>query len=235
MNTNVHNIAIAENGPYLVSGSVPLALQVITPNTEGLSWDWVQGRVFQVEASYELCRCGASKTKPFCDGSHTKAGFEGTETASRALFARQAETYRGTDAHAARRPEPLRLRALLRSGRQDLVAHRADGRPGRTHARHPRSQSLPGRSIGRPRQEHAQGDRGAASALHRRRRRSGARMQRSTLGARRHRDRVGGRHALRNAEPRDAMPLRRLLQQTLLRRQPRVDQVRRRARRQVGA
>jgi len=95
MNTNAHKVVIAENGPYLVSGSVPLAVQVIAPNTEGLSWDWVQGRSFQAEASYALCRCGASATKPFCDGSHAKVGFDGTETASRETVARQAETYDG--------------------------------------------------------------------------------------------------------------------------------------------
>jgi CDGSH-type Zn-finger protein len=95
MKANGHKVVITKDGPYLVTGSVPLAMQVIAPNTEGASWDWVQGRSFQVEASYALCRCGASKTKPFCDDSHAKVGFDGTETASRTPFARQAETYNG--------------------------------------------------------------------------------------------------------------------------------------------
>src|SRR5579862_3225156 len=97
MKTNAHKVVITENGPYLVSGSVPLAVQVIAPNAEGFSWDWVPGRSFQTEPSYALCRCGSSNTKPFCDGSHTKARFDGTETASRALFARQAETFDGPE------------------------------------------------------------------------------------------------------------------------------------------
>jgi CDGSH-type Zn-finger protein len=92
---NDPKIVIAKNGPYLVSGNVPLAIQVITPNQEGASWDWVEGQSFQANATYALCRCGHSKNKPFCDGSHTKAGFDGRETASRGPFARQAETYDG--------------------------------------------------------------------------------------------------------------------------------------------
>jgi len=36
-------IIVSKNGLYLVSGNIPLAVQVITPNEEGLSWDWKQG------------------------------------------------------------------------------------------------------------------------------------------------------------------------------------------------
>ncbi len=93
--SRVQKIVIAEDGPYIVSGSVPLAVQVITPNEEGLSWDWVKGKSFPSTATYKLCRCGRSKTKPFCDGTHAAIGFDGEETASRVPVARQSETYDG--------------------------------------------------------------------------------------------------------------------------------------------
>ena len=92
---SARKVVITKDGPCLVSGSVPLAVQVIALNREGLAWDWVPGRSFQVEASYTLCRCGASATKPFCDGSHAKVRFDGKETASRETVARQSETYDG--------------------------------------------------------------------------------------------------------------------------------------------
>ncbi len=84
-------IVVTENGPYRVSGAVPLAVQVITPNDEGVSWDWLQGRTFDVDATYELCRCGRSAHKPFCDGHHKTPPFDGAEAASRAPYAQHAE------------------------------------------------------------------------------------------------------------------------------------------------
>jgi CDGSH-type Zn-finger protein len=88
-------IVVTVDGPYIVTGSVPLALQTITPNNEGLSWEWTEGRSFPSQPTYKLCRCGGSKIKPFCDGTHAKTGFDGTETASRRPIARQSETLDG--------------------------------------------------------------------------------------------------------------------------------------------
>jgi CDGSH-type Zn-finger protein len=88
-------IAITKDGPYLVYGSVPLGLETIATNAEGGSWEWEQGRTFDVEERYALCRCGASANKPFCDGTHKTAGFDGTESASREPFAEQAVTTEG--------------------------------------------------------------------------------------------------------------------------------------------
>ena len=34
-----------------------------------------EGNVIETKTEFSLCRCGASKEKPFCDGSHRDAGF----------------------------------------------------------------------------------------------------------------------------------------------------------------
>jgi CDGSH-type Zn-finger protein len=89
--SNQRKITVAKDGPYVVSGSVPLAVQVIRTNKEGESTEWVEGKSFSVTAQYALCRCGQSKNKPFCDGTHGKIGFDGTETASQSPVLEQAE------------------------------------------------------------------------------------------------------------------------------------------------
>jgi CDGSH-type Zn-finger protein len=88
-------IVVTKRGPYHVTGHVPLALQVITPNEAGESWEWTQGKSLDTESEYFLCRCGQSQHKPFCDNSHLKVGFEGEETASRRPLERQSEHYDG--------------------------------------------------------------------------------------------------------------------------------------------
>lgn len=88
-------IVVSKDGPYVVSGNVPLAMQTIQPNPQGLSWEWAEGRAFETKSGYKLCRCGHSSHKPFCDGTHALIGFDGTETATRQPYARQAETIDG--------------------------------------------------------------------------------------------------------------------------------------------
>ncbi len=61
------SITIRKNGPYIVTGSVELKD--------------ADGNVYPAKESMALCRCGASTKKPFCDGTHSKMGFEAAERA----------------------------------------------------------------------------------------------------------------------------------------------------------
>ena len=90
-------IQITENGPYVVTGGIPLAEQTIVVDAEGTSRDWRRGREYPVDDEYRLCRCGRSENKPFCDGHHVTAGFDGTETAPRVPYLTQATEQDGPE------------------------------------------------------------------------------------------------------------------------------------------
>jgi CDGSH-type Zn-finger protein len=74
---------------------VPLTRETIGANAAGDSVAWVEGEAERARRAYQLCRCGHSQTKPFCDGSHEQFGFDGTETASRAPYFEQATVMEG--------------------------------------------------------------------------------------------------------------------------------------------
>ncbi len=63
-------ITTRENGPFLVSGPVKLIDHAGGEHNLG------------GKETIALCRCGASKNRPFCDGSHKECGFQAAETAS---------------------------------------------------------------------------------------------------------------------------------------------------------
>ena len=88
-------IRVSKNGPYLVSGGITLAKQVIGIDAAGYSYEWREGKKYPSKDNYALCRCGRSKNKPFCDGTHIKVNFNGTETASREPYLDQAERIDG--------------------------------------------------------------------------------------------------------------------------------------------
>jgi len=74
-------ISVRPHGPYIVKGAVTLLHKrtIRSERSEALTWT-TEGEL-ETGATYALCRCGASARKPFCDGSHARVGFDGTETA----------------------------------------------------------------------------------------------------------------------------------------------------------
>ena len=79
-------ITVSKDGPYVVEGSMRVVEQHIEVDEAGQSIEWREGKAFDHSGKFKLCRCGQSENKPFCDGSHKTAGFDGTETASRESF-----------------------------------------------------------------------------------------------------------------------------------------------------
>lgn len=84
-------IKVIKDGPYIVSGRVPLARERVVLGSDGEPAKWEKGPVYPARDTYALCRCGRSKNKPFCDGSHAVAAFDGTETAGRGAYLEHAE------------------------------------------------------------------------------------------------------------------------------------------------
>lgn len=88
-------IKILKNGPYQVTGGVPLTEKIITP--VGNAYVFTEGRKLPQAESYLLCRCGKSKNPPFCDGAHIAAGYIGTETATNDRYSERADMLVGPE------------------------------------------------------------------------------------------------------------------------------------------
>ena len=88
-------IKITTDGPYMVFGNIPLEEKIIQESSHGVVYK--QGRTYPSMATYALCRCGRSKTMPFCDGHHSRVHFDGEETASTEPFFKQARIIEGPD------------------------------------------------------------------------------------------------------------------------------------------
>jgi CDGSH-type Zn-finger protein len=88
-------IRVSKNGPYLVSGDIPLVKKEIRNDAEGYCSTWHEVETYPLQEQYALCRCGQSKNKPFCDGTHAKIHFDGTETAGDEPYVDRADTITG--------------------------------------------------------------------------------------------------------------------------------------------
>ncbi len=70
-------ITVRRNGPYRVEASEG-AVQLV--DADGNPYD-LSAKVKEGKTAFSLCRCGASVTKPFCDGTHSRIGFQAAEAA----------------------------------------------------------------------------------------------------------------------------------------------------------
>lgn len=79
-------VEITNLGPYLLHGDLKLVQNFIMPNSKGISIDYKEGEVYPTKKETYLCRCGLSKHKPFCDGSHQHAAENGVDLREIATF-----------------------------------------------------------------------------------------------------------------------------------------------------
>ena len=107
-------IVVKKNGPYVVTNCKLL---------KGL----FDGKVYQTSGTVALCRCGGSKNKPYCDGTHSRIGFTDEKAPDRVPD--QRENYvgqtvtihdnRGICAHAARCTDGLK--SVFRLGTEPWI------------------------------------------------------------------------------------------------------------------
>lgn len=97
VNRKLPRIKVTKDGPYHVTGPLPMSKQIIVADDDGYSKEWKKGWSFPEKEEFDLCRCGHSQDKPYCDKSHKKIGFDGTEIAGRKKYLKCAERTEGPD------------------------------------------------------------------------------------------------------------------------------------------
>ena len=92
---NGAKIRISKNGPYLIYGELPIQKMVIIAESDGTATEWQLGVKYPQQKICSLCRCGQSKNKPFCDVTHTKVNFDGSENAGGETYLDEPKEFDG--------------------------------------------------------------------------------------------------------------------------------------------
>jgi CDGSH-type Zn-finger protein len=88
-------IIVADGGPYLVSGSVPITSKAPIMSEHGEPLTWKTTAAEEVKERVALCRCGASNNKPYCDGTHARVEWDGADNAPDGTYDERAKSYGG--------------------------------------------------------------------------------------------------------------------------------------------
>jgi CDGSH-type Zn-finger protein len=123
-------IKVTKNGPYIVTGGIPLLRMIIETDSNDDPWKWREVERYPQRETYALCRCGKSGTKPYCDGTHSKNQFKGIETADNELYLENVREYLGPELKLTDKPEIcVKARFCVRdAGIWNLTVH--SDRPG---------------------------------------------------------------------------------------------------------
>ena len=91
-------ITVRNNGSLFITGEDAAHIRLVDH----------EGREISIEGkkNVALCRCGASTKKPFCDGTHSKIGFQGAEAARAEFDAQQAAQAGPQGAQQGAQPAP---------------------------------------------------------------------------------------------------------------------------------
>ena len=82
----------------MVTGNVPLYKMIIKCDGKtNTPVEWLIAEKYKTHDSYCLCRCGQSSHKPFCDGTHIKINFNGTEEFDNVPYEQMAKTIDGPE------------------------------------------------------------------------------------------------------------------------------------------
>jgi len=98
-------IKVTKDGPYLVTGGIPLLRMIIQTDSYGDPCIWREVERYPHQERYTLCRCGKSRNKPYCDSAHKLQRFNGTETASNEPFLENVKEYLGPELKLADKQE----------------------------------------------------------------------------------------------------------------------------------
>lgn len=95
--TSDPKIKVSLNGPYIVTGNVPLIKMVIETDEDEFPYCWHITETYPKRQRYSLCRCGESRNKTYCDNSHKKIQFDGAEKKEQEKILDNVKIYEGPE------------------------------------------------------------------------------------------------------------------------------------------